>query len=357
MGIIFLDMGRSDVKGLRLHYNESRNETWSEHSTPTLLAEVSKGELKQRVRSGAGWPDGWYIVNGEAYAFGQAATRQTPMQPESANRYVKGYAGVITAIMCYQMFEAKSDNQVTVGTMFPPADYVHSQKLLTAVKGKWRVEGKAGKAEYMVDKSLAIDEPLGGLMASVLTADGRVAANHLFNQGDIEAAVVIDIGGYTIDLYAVDVDNGIPKPDPSSANSYRGNSAMYYIMQFERDLRLNYADDLIGVGELPRRTLESALRTGYLRFGNQTVDVTPSRNGILNTFALEVENRITMHGGIGQYNMIVLTGGGAGLLYQTMAKREALARIDVRPIWQNLDNIALANVYGLSRLYLSRRGA
>lgn len=356
MGNIFLDMGRSDVKGLRLLYDQNRNETWSEHSAPTLLAEVSKEELKQRARSGAGWPDGWYIVNGSAYAFGQAAMRQTPMQPESANRYIKGYAGVITAIMCYQMFEAKSDNQVTVGTMFPPADYVQAQKLLSAVKGKWRVEGKAGKAEYTVDKSLAIDEPLGGLMASVMTAEGRVPAKHLFNQDAIDAALLIDIGGYTIDLYAVDVENGIPKPDPSSANSYRGNSAMHYLMQFERDLRLHYADDLIGVGELPRRTLESALRTGYLRFGNQTIDVTTSRKGILNTFALEVENRINMHGGIGQYNMVVLTGGGAGLLYQTMTKRDALSRIDVRAIWQNLDNIAFANVYGLARLYLSRRG-
>lgn len=291
---------------------------------------------------GRGKPhDGFVRVNGIPYVIGEAARRYIiPERPKGASRYRDTYYGVG---MCYALAETfkRSMRSIHLMASHPPADIAYAPALIAAAKGRWHVESMHGETEFIVSEVTTFDEPLGGYSHYVFTEQGVEKKR---NPLQALTTLVIDAGGYTVDVAAVDPNGEI---DTISLKSTR-TGVLDVFSQFENELRRNNATMFQDTGDIDAKKIESSLLSGQFRFGKVMIDCSREADGALNSFVNDVVQVINAAGGVANYEVMLLTGGGAALIYERLA--DALPRAEFVLAEPQRVYMKYANVYGGAKI-------
>lgn len=284
-------------------------------------------------------------INNVPYAIGKTATTKgyQPRQT-TAERYTSGYYGVLLAAMLFRLYD-KSIKNVLLYASHPPVAVEYRPEIIKATKGRWVVECLGEKREYIVAETRCFDEPVGGAMNMLIATDGKSYLRSDIKDG---STLVLDIGGQTIDIAAL--DNG--RVDYTSIRSADGG-IIEVEQRFTKLLRAEYRDKLMGANFLKPESIRHALRSGIFdagAFGTLAVEdiVKLATDDIIARIAGLIEE----WGGLTVYNNIILTGGGGGLLFNRICNYfdHKLMRIELgRDYFHLADNpsdVHMANVRG-----------
>lgn len=331
---VVLDAGRSLVKGK----TQSSEKTFIH-----ALTAITETEYKQIMAREAS--DEILKVNGVPYAIGKTAMKRgyQPRQT-TAERYNELYYGTLLAAMLFQLYEKPVKN-IFLYASHPPVSVENRAEIIAAAKGKWIVESMGEKREYVVNEVRCFDEPVGGVMNLLLAGDGKN-----YHRSDIKegAALVLDIGGQTIDIAAL--DNG--KVDYTAIRSADGG-IIEVEQRFEKLLRAEHKLKFKSANFIAPDKIRAALQTGVFDAGAFGIlEVSKLVNEASDDIVLRIKDLINEFGGITAYNNIVLTGGGGGLLFPRLcdyfnhaAIRAELSR-DYFHLADGLQDVHLANVRG-----------
>lgn len=304
------------------------------------IAELQEGQWRNIVGRGKP-PEGYIRVNGAAYAIGDAARRHIIKdRPKGASRYHSTYYGVG---MAYALCEAlnRSTRNVTLFASHAPRDIDYAESLKAAARGHWEIECTAGTYKFTVGEVHTFDEPLGGYSHFVFTEKGVEKKKNPLSES---ITLVIDCGGYTIDVVAIDPGGVI---DLSTLDS-TVTGVIDMTDRFEREMRSNNKSYFRDAGDLDPRKVESALLTGQYRFGKVVIDCKLEATAALNSLTNDVKQVITGVGGIANFDHFLLTGGGAALLADSLIEAMPLANFIMAD--PNPDFMKFANVFGGAKI-------
>jgi len=311
------------------------------------IAELRESEWNKIVGRGKP-PEGIVKINGVPFAIGNAARRHVIKErPKGAARYRDTYYGIGLA---YSLAEGirRNDVAVTLMASHAPIDAQYARNLVAAAKHTWNVECRYGTFEFVVKRVGVFDEPLGGFANYVFNTDGTDRKKNPLK--DI-TTLVLDVGGYTVDVAAIDSGGAI---DQMSLNSTR-TGILDLLSGFESDLRSNNATLFQDAGDLDIRRVENAILTGEYRMGRMVVDCRAEAEASMNTLVNDVIQVINAAGGIANFDAILVTGGGAALIYDWLVN--AMPRIDFILSEPNRDYMMYSNVFGGAKLSAMSRKA
>lgn len=282
-------------------------------------------------------PNGIVKINGMPYAVGDAARRYTiPERPEGAARYHANYYGIGLAFALSEAFD-KSQRDIFLIASHAPQDIDYADALERAAIGKYEVHGENGELTFNVRGVYTYDEPLGGYSHYILTENGAPKQR---NPLLTATTLVVDVGGYTVDVCAVDPGGVI---DVLSLRSTRigGN---HMTRRFTEDLRSNNRLLFQDAGELDIRRVESAILTGQYQYGNTSIDCRQEANEAITELVNDVILIMKQAGGgtIGNFEKALITGGFGALIYKKLS--ESVPRIDF--MMADSVNMQYANVFG-----------
>ena len=304
------------------------------------IAELNDGEWRDIAGRGTP-PEGYVRVNGQGYAIGNAARRHIIRErPKGASRYHATYYGVGLA---YALAEAldRSTRNVTLFASHAPRDIGYAAHLKAAARNRWEVECHGGTFTYTVNIVHTFDEPLGGYSHFVFTERGIEKRRNPLT--DV-ITLVVDAGGYTVDVAAIDPGGEI---DLQSLRSTL-TGVLNMTERFERELRANNRTHFQNTGDLDIRKVETALMTGEYRFGKVVIDCRAEASAAMNTLTNDVLQVINQAGGVANYDHILLTGGGAALLHNALeATLPSASFLMAEP---NTDHMKFANVFGGAKI-------
>lgn len=304
------------------------------------IAPLSENEWIKVARRGSP-PEGIAKVNGKAFAFGSAARRHTIQErPRGASRYRDTYYGVA---MAYALSESiqKTDANVRLCGSHAPMDIDYAINLREAVFGQWEVESRNGYTAFNVRDVMTFDEPLGGYSHYVFTERGEERRANILSD---RYTLTIDVGGYTVDVVAVDPGGQI---DIMSAHSTR-TGVIDLMKGFESELRSNNASLFQDTSDLDIRRVENALISGVYQFGRISLPCSDEAAAAINTLVYDVTQVINAAGGVANFDVMLLTGGGAALIYEALCA--ALPSVEFIMAEKDRDLMMYANVFGGAKL-------
>lgn len=286
-------------------------------------------------------PEGFIRVNGTPFVVGDSARRYLISErPRGASRYRDIYYGVG---MAYALSEGlrKNVGNVTLFATHPPGDIAYTKNLCSAAKGDWEIVSRQGGLSFSVNQVETMDEPLAGYSHFVFTEKG-VEKNG--NELAGVTTLVVDVGGYTTDVAAVDPNGEI---DPLSLKSVR-TGVISATDEFETNLRGNNATLFIDTGDIDIRRIEQALLIGKYKFGKLNIDCKAEAEAALNSLTNDVIQVINSAGGVANYDVMLLTGGGSALLEKRLVKSIPRAEFILADSQQL--NMKYANVFGAAKI-------
>lgn len=314
------------------------------------IARLSDNEWKE-INGRATKPlDGFIRVNGIGYAIGNMARRHIIQErPRGAARYHDTYYGVGLAYAMSEAFK-RSDSSVTLFASHAPIDIKYARNLVAASGGLWQVECRHGNLTFQVSDIMTFDEPLGGYSHFTFTEKGEERTKNPLAD---KTVLVIDAGGYTVDVIAVDPGGNI---DIMSAHSTR-TGVISLTQGFESEMRANNATLFQDTGDIDIRRIENAILTGTYQFGRVKLNVEAEAQAAINDLVNDVGEVIRSAGGAANYDMMLLTGGGSALIYDALVA--AYPRIEFIMAEKNRDLMKYANVFGGAKIsaMLRRIGA
>lgn len=285
-------------------------------------------------------PRGLIKVNGVPYAVGEAARRHIIKdRPKGAYRYNENY---YLPAACFAMSEGfRESKQISLYASHAPRDGQYASDLVRSIQGCWTVECQHGLLTLDVRKVTTFDEPLGGFLHFAFDTRGNERPDNPVRD---KTVLLIDIGGYTADHLAIDPGGEI---DQLSIDS-RLIGTIAAIQQFEQDLRNKNKNLFKGAGDLDIRRVEDAIITGVYHFGKIEIDCKAEAAGAINNLVNDIILLITTLGGAGNYDTILLTGGGSALIYDTLV--ESFPTIDFVMVEPDRSLMKYANVFGGAKL-------
>lgn len=284
---------------------------------------------------------GFIRVNGTPFAVGDAARRYIIQErPKGASRYRDTYYSVG---MCYALAEGfkRSMRKVMLIASHPPVDIGYAPVLISAARKTWHVVSVHGETEFDVQDVFTFDEPLGGYSHFVFTENGQ---DRKRNPLQALTTLVIDAGGYTVDVAAIDTGGEI---DPISLKSTR-TGVLDVFEQFETELRGNNSTLFQDTGDIDAKKIETSLLSGQFKFGKVMIDCGREADAALNAFVNDVVQVINSAGGVANYDAMLLTGGGAALIYDRLVN--ALPRAEFLLAEPSMPLMKYANVFGGAKL-------
>jgi hypothetical protein len=310
------------------------------------IVELSENDWQSVVGRGRP-PEGYLRVNNVPFVIGDMARRYLiPERPQGASRYRANYYGVALGWALSSAFNRSSRNVTLVAT-HAPRDIKYARNLVAAACGEWHIENQDGEFDFVVRDVHTLDEPLGGYAHFVFTEKGMERRNNPLSE---LITLVVDIGGFTVDTAAIDPGGVL---DPKSLKS-RQAGVIEMMGAFEAELRGNNAtlfqDD---VRDLDVRKLEDALLSGYFRYGKMQIDCRGEAGAAINSLVNDVVFVINSAGGIANYDTILLTGGGAALIYDALSN--ALPRAEFLLAEKDRSLMKYANVFGGAKLAAALR--
>ena len=266
----------------------------------------------RRATGRAGTPPPGHIkVNGIPYVVGKAALRHgLPERPKGAARYNELYYGVGVGYILAAGVGRTAD-RVTLFASHAPDDIEYANDLKAAARRNWDIEYGGEQMHFTVQDVYTFDEPLGGFNNFVLTNDGKVRARNPIKN---DTVLVMDIGGYTTDVVAVDEQGVI---DVTSMRSFR-TGIIDMMETFERDFRANNHLLFKRTGNIDVRRMERAFKTGTFRGGGHEIDCRAEANEASNLLLNDLDTIFDSSGGVMNYDSVVLTGGGSILMREKL---------------------------------------
>lgn len=303
------------------------------------IAFLNDGEWRNATARG-GIPKGLLKVNGQPVAVGDAARRYVITdRPTGAARYKKEYYGIGLAYALSEAFKKDVAN-ITLIASHAPGDIAYAEHLRQAALGIWDVECQHGMLTFKVSDVMTFDEPIGGYSHYTLTETG---AERKKNPLKGQTTLVVDVGGWTVDIAAID-DGEI---DPLSLRSTRAG-IIRLTDDFESYLRSTNRSLFQDTGDLDIKRVERALLSGKYKFGNKEIDCAEEAKSVINALVNDIVGVINKAGGAANYDSVLLTGGGAVIIRNALV--EAYQRIDFLYAEENTDLMKYANVFGGAKI-------
>lgn len=340
MSIAILDSGNSIIK--------SRT-SGKEDDFPHALIALTTTEFDQIVARhskssrNVEVPEGYALVNGAAFAYGNAALRRGNLnRQQGAARYTKEYYGVLSAIALARLYPRSTD--IELFASHSPRDAQYSDALSDAALGDWHIQIGEQQTRIGVDMVYTFDEPVGGLMNVLLTQDGKG-----YERKDIKDCntLVIDIGGGTTDFQGVmpngALDYNVSLSVPLGINRIESD--------FENAVRQNNPELFRTAFDIPKDRFRAAIRIGKFSGAGQQIncenEVTEASYLLLNQIREAYQSRA---GGRAVWDAIILTGGGSAMLYDRLVN-EVLEHDRVILADPDIDKLHMANVRGGMKLW------
>lgn len=341
---LFLDAGNADIKSLDASGNRN--------VYPHALALLPEAKWVQAVGNASlppqGYAEVWHGGTQYRFAYGSAALRHSLLRLRGAARYTPGYYGLMMCGAFIEHFDIGSQN-AALRVMHAPQDYIFVDDLLDAVMGDWHITSHDGRMEVSVTEAYPLDEPLGGLYHLLYDDTGHEVHNR--NHAGL-TALVVDVGGYTVDIVPVDAGYQI---DYAAMQSTRLGSLTVY-RDVEDAIRRQFKAKFKGVGALHPGRLEQAVLTGYLPYGKTRLNVKAIVTDHVQELVNDIIGIIDGLGGAANYDALYLTGGGAALVMTPLKKQ--MAELAIMPVESNRELMRFANVSGLRKFFsmLEREG-
>jgi hypothetical protein len=279
-------------------------------------------------------------INGQPYVIGESAERHGILtQRSGAARYTRDYYGVLAASALGRLYER--GGEVKIFGSHAPGDVKYREDLMRSAIGEWEVEIDRKEKKFKVVYVNTFDEPVGGLMNVLLTEDGQ----H-YQYTDIHGgrSLVIDIGGFTTDWVAVNPGGEV---DYSLARSVL-IGIQQVITDFTDTFRSNHLDVVKNTPTLPLARVRQAMISGVFEGGGRKypckTELEEASNRLLNQIQ-DTYQRIA--GGALNWDTVILTGGGSGLLYTELIR---LLDHDHIVLADKLEHLHLANMRGGMKL-------
>lgn len=339
---LYLDFGNADIKYL----DGSGNYGHFRHA----LAEISNSKMNRLMGRSTLPPKGLLVVNGNGAAIGDAARRHTINErPMGAARYTKEYFGFFLAQALVNCFE-KGSNNIALYASHAPQDADYAQDIVDACMGEWEIVSPRGKLKFKVKRVETFDEPFGGFNHYVLTNAGRERKDNPISDS---TCLIVDVGGHTVDVMAVDAGGEI---DLSTLDSTR-IGVIQLKKQFTEDIRVKHRDKFRKAGNFDDKRIETAIMSGFYPYGKLKLDVSNEAIENVSLLANDVLEIIDANGGATNYDIVLLTGGGAALIYEPL--KNGMPDMAFQLVEEKRDNMRYANVFGASKLFklLERVGA
>lgn len=331
---IYFDFGNRDVKW----FVEGNHKGFFQHA----IAEISQSQWKKLCNRSKQPPEGYIAVGNRYYAVGDKARRHTlRIKPQGAMRYEPDYYGVALCMAISQAFESGT-RVINLYASHAPRDIEYAQDIVDATLGQWHFV--TNKGDYAIDIKTVetFDEPLGGYNHAVLTTKGTPLKTNPYRD---KTVLVIDVGGYTCDIIAVDPNGMID--DSSIQSTVTGVSDS--MKWFEAELKALYRVEFKNAGDIDEKRLEQAILTGKFPYGNKPLKCAEIAQSAINTLVNDVIDIINSMGGASNYDCILLTGGGSALIVDSL--RKAFKSIDFVLVEKNRDDMRYANVMGAAKMF------
>jgi hypothetical protein len=285
-------------------------------------------------------PKGLIRLDGIPYAVGEAARRHIIQdRPKGAARYRDTY---YTVALAHALSEAiRRSERVALYASHAPRDITYAAHLVQCVKRVIAVECHYGMLEFDVRKVSTFDEPLGGFANYVFNKDGT---DRRKNPLADKTTLVVDVGGYTADVVAVDPGGEIDLMSLKSTLT----GALKVIDEFTSDLRSNNREEFQDAGDLDIRRIEAAIISGHYQFGKLSIPCKKEANAAIMMLVNDVIQVINSAGGAANFDVILLTGGGSALIYDSLCA--AMPRIDFLLSEPNRELMKYANVFGGAKI-------
>lgn len=246
--------------------------------------------------------------------------------------------------MCYAMTQAfaKSQRSVELYASYAPQDVSYARHIVAEAQREWRVECSAGTLTFKVNSVQTFDEPIGGFCHYVFTQEGKERKNNPFAD---KTVLVLDVGGHTSDVVAVDPGGAL---DLMSLKSTR-TGVIDMTKRFESTLRDNNRHIFQDAGDLDISRVEQAIRTGVYKFGRMEIDCQTESREAMHELIYDLTQIVNAAGGVVNYDYLLMTGGGGALVFDAL--QEALPRIELVLAEKNRDDMKFANVFGGAKLF------
>lgn len=301
---LYLDFGNAIIKWVM-------PSTKTEASVLHAIHRLSETQWNQVAGRVGKAPAGYIKVNGVPYVVGDAALRHgIPTKPLGASRYIPEYYGVA---VCFAVVAsgAQTVKNVTLYGSHAPGDVDYAPYLKQASIGVWHVEYMGQKHQFRVTNAYTFDEPMGGFCHFVLSTDGDPKKR---NPIESITTLVLDIGGKTTDSVPIDANANIDVTAMMSESSGIND----VMDEFKKALRANNATFFQNTDQIDIRRLNKAFVSGRYMGGGVEIPCDKEADEAANLLLNDIHNIISRAGGLANYDAILLTGGGAVLMYDRL---------------------------------------
>lgn len=282
---------------------------------------------------------------GTPYIVGEYALQSgTVKRVTGAGKYVAGYWDVIIDAMLLRRWP-NGHNNLTVAIAHPPDAIPYIDQMLDLVGGKHVIKNIDGKEiTYVIRECIPFDEPSGGLLR-FMSLPGQEYNPHSITPG--QRLLIADIGGKISSLTPVIVGDGYRLEALYESASVFDLGIQNVIETFKAELKSLYPDEFKGLRQIPDNMLQEGLRTKTITLSNEQHDV---EQAVLNSTArLLDELQLNYHDNMGggrNFNHIITSGGGGGLMYPYLSGKEGIFQHRYVHLADFIENIHLATVRG-----------
>lgn len=330
---LFLDFGNADVK-----WFNGKEFSHFRHA----IAPLSESQWRKIVGRNRQPPQGYIAIEDRYFAVGDKARRHILKErPRGADRYTQDYYGVAMAMAVAEANEPGT-RVINLYASHAPRDIEYADDIRKATVGRWHFVTEKGDYKVTVKTVETFDEPLGGFNHAVLTQQGTILKTNPYRD---KTVLVLDVGGYTCDVVAVDPEGMI---DDSSLHSTI-TGVLNVMQQFESELRSAYRDMFKGTGDIDERRLESAMLSGVYQYGKVPLKCADMAQDAINTLVNDIRDILQAAGGVANYDVVLLTGGGSALIVDAL--RQAVNTIDFVLVEPERELMRYANVFGGAKMF------
>ncbi len=335
MARLGFDFGNSDIKA---YDPRAKDHKFCRHAIVSLSDHQweemsSRGSIKE----------GFAKIDGIPYAFGDAARRYVLTDtPRGASRYKRDYYGVALAYMMSEVFRRDIANVKLIAT-HAPADLHYTSALTNSAMGIWQVESRHGNLTYQVVSVNTCDEPIAGYANYTFNEQGEERKKNLLAEA---TTLIVDVGGHTTDVAAVDPGGSI---DPLSLRSTR-TGVLNVISKFEDRLRAQYREMFQDTMNIDSRRIEKALSTGCYALGSSSLDCSSIAQQSKTELVNDIIQVIRAAGGVANFDYVLLTGGGGQMVKDDLIA--AYPGISFLMAEVNPELMRFANSFGAVKLSL-----
>ena len=353
---VTFDLGNSGLRDLVLGMAFGKEDlitnALQQPAASSYGAIVQKAKYQKVVMRGSAV----FEFDGDPYIVGDAATHGGQVNRLTGDaKYKHGYWDVVALAKLLRRFPG-GHNNLTVAVAHPANAYPYIDQMMDLIGGKRTIKTPEGDTvSFRVRKVIPWAEAEGGILRwmnlpAQINGDsvkvGRVNGKSV-KVGD--RILVFDIGGKISSMTAVIVAEGETFETIYDPTEQPFNLGIQDVLDtLSQELKSLHTDDFQGLRDIPLNMLEEAVRTGKVTISSRLVSVEQAVKNSIFSLIDKLEQRYkNKHGGGKNFNHIVVTGGGGGLIYKHLIdKKEGILNHPNVYLADREDSIHFANLRG-----------